>query len=266
MTVSSCTSYCSGLGYTYAGVEYGYQVSRSWYGRPADPFQCFCGNSLDSSKAISSSSCNYACQGSSSQTCGGFYAAGVYQLKATSTTSSSSSSSPTATASSSASSLGCYTDSGNPRLLTGPEKDYSGSLTPAICQSYCGSAGYTYAGVEYGYQVSLAIPTPPTSPADSASAGVAIRTTRRKRPATRRAHTSAPATAARSAAGHTSSTCTSRPMSPRRPLRPPRSPPPRTPLPPASSRPTPRWPRRSALPPPPAVGPRRSTRIRWSAT
>ncbi|GFZ50872.1 Endo-1,3-alpha-glucanase agn1 [Saitozyma sp. JCM 24511] len=138
MTVSSCTSYCSGLGYTYAGVEYGYQ--------------CFCGNSLDSSKAISSSSCNYACQGSSSQTCGGFYAAGVYQLKATSTTSSSSSSSPTATASSSASSLGCYTDSGNPRLLTGPEKDYSGSLTPAICQSYCGSAGYTYAGVEYGYQ------------------------------------------------------------------------------------------------------------------
>jgi hypothetical protein len=28
MTVSSCTSYCSGLGYTYAGVEYSYQVSR----------------------------------------------------------------------------------------------------------------------------------------------------------------------------------------------------------------------------------------------
>jgi glucan endo-1,3-alpha-glucosidase len=140
MTITSCTSYCSGLGYLYAGVEYG--------------MQCYCGNTYDTTKAISSSSCNMACAGDSSNICGGNYAINIYQVKASGTTSSSSSTTASATSSASASatSLGCYTDSST-RLLNGVAVD-SSSLTPSQCQTYCANAGYTYAGVEYSIQVS----------------------------------------------------------------------------------------------------------------
>ena len=47
--------------------------------------------------------------------------------------------------------LGCYTD-GEDRTLTGPMTT-SNSMTPASCVGWCKDQGYSYAGLEYTYQV-----------------------------------------------------------------------------------------------------------------
>ena len=59
MTLESCTSYCSGLGFSMAGLEYA--------------SECYCGNSLSNGAALSltSGQCNMACSGNSQETCGG---------------------------------------------------------------------------------------------------------------------------------------------------------------------------------------------------
>ncbi|EIW68225.1 hypothetical protein TREMEDRAFT_44661 [Tremella mesenterica DSM 1558] len=67
MTTNVCVSYCGSQGYSYGGTEYG--------------AQCFCGNSILST-ARSSTGCNHACNGDSSQTCGGSYAINIYSIPA----------------------------------------------------------------------------------------------------------------------------------------------------------------------------------------
>lgn len=44
---------------------------------------------------------------------------------------------------------GCYSDEDNPRALSGPEFVLGDDNTPQICTDLCGSAGYSYSGVEY---------------------------------------------------------------------------------------------------------------------
>ncbi|KAJ7749527.1 alpha-amylase [Mycena maculata] len=51
--------------------------------------------------------------------------------------------------------LGCFPDSGNPRTLSGVEYDSSTATSVSSCLSQCGSAGYAYAGLEYGVRFSL---------------------------------------------------------------------------------------------------------------
>ncbi|WRT68503.1 uncharacterized protein IL334_005479 [Kwoniella shivajii] len=91
MTPSVCQAFCSGKGYSLAGVSYGKQ--------------CYCGNSIDSSKKQSSETgCSYSCTGTTTLKCGGFYYLNVYSSSGTIvTTSSSTSMSKTSTSSSSAS-------------------------------------------------------------------------------------------------------------------------------------------------------------------
>ncbi|ADV23630.1 glucan endo-1,3-alpha-glucosidase agn1 [Cryptococcus gattii Ru294] len=133
MTPSVCTSYCSGLGYAYAGLEY-YD-------------ECYCGNSLDSSKAADNSQCQYACTGDSSQKCGGVTRLGVYSLGSPTTTTTTSPASST-TSTSAATYVGCYKDNGDNRTLNGSKK-ISSSMTASVCNSYCSGLGYAYAGTEY---------------------------------------------------------------------------------------------------------------------
>lgn len=85
-----------------------------------------------------------ACAGDSTSTCGGFYYINILSLTTTTTVT---------TATSSYTSLGCYTDSGSPRLLTGASTS-SSSMTAAVCSSFCSASGYTYFGTEYSTQVS----------------------------------------------------------------------------------------------------------------
>ncbi|KAL7410783.1 glycosyl hydrolase family 71-domain-containing protein [Mrakia frigida] len=136
-TPTTCMSYCSNLGYAYAGVEYG--------------TQCFCGKA-NTGVAASSSSCSSACSGNAALKCGGFYAINVYLLP-TSTTTSSAAATTTASANivsggTTWKPLGCYVDSSS---LSG-YKDQTATNTPATCIATCLSKGFSYAGVEYGAQ------------------------------------------------------------------------------------------------------------------
>lgn len=58
VTSTSCVSYCSVQGYTYAGTEYG--------------GECWCGNNLSSSaQKLDASKCSMSCKGDGNQKCGG---------------------------------------------------------------------------------------------------------------------------------------------------------------------------------------------------
>nr|XP_018261580.1 uncharacterized protein I303_06018 [Kwoniella dejecticola CBS 10117]OBR83738.1 hypothetical protein I303_06018 [Kwoniella dejecticola CBS 10117] len=91
MTPSTCQTFCSGKGYSLAGVAYGKQ--------------CWCSNSVDSSKKQSSETgCSYACTGNSALKCGGMWYINVYSSSGTiAITSSSATTSKTSTTSSSTS-------------------------------------------------------------------------------------------------------------------------------------------------------------------
>ncbi|KAI4719470.1 WSC-domain-containing protein [Aureobasidium sp. EXF-10727] len=68
MTIESCISFCSGKGYTYAGLEYA--------------SQCYCGNSVASDRAPQNGilgNCFSPCAGDSSEYCGGSSALSIYQ-------------------------------------------------------------------------------------------------------------------------------------------------------------------------------------------
>jgi hypothetical protein len=65
MTTESCASICASRGFAYAGTQ--------------DSTQCFCGSGYGRSGP--SGACNYKCGGNPSQTCGGFWANSVYQVR-----------------------------------------------------------------------------------------------------------------------------------------------------------------------------------------
>lgn len=68
MTVESCIAFCSGKGYTYAGLEYA--------------SQCYCGNTLASDRAPVTGvlgNCFTPCTGDSTEYCGGGSALSIYQ-------------------------------------------------------------------------------------------------------------------------------------------------------------------------------------------
>jgi hypothetical protein len=113
-----------------------------------------------------------ACAGDSTSTCGGFYYINIVSLPTTSTS--------TGTGSSGTyTSLGCYTDSGSPRLLNGASTT-SSSMTAAVCSSFCSSSGYTYFGTEYSTEVSAVSTVSVLLMLMIPSATVATRSTRAK--------------------------------------------------------------------------------------
>ncbi|WVF67574.1 hypothetical protein IAT40_002332 [Kwoniella sp. CBS 6097] len=152
ITPATCTNYCTLKGYGYAGTTLGNN--------------CWCGNTLDTSKKLASdSTCSTKCSGDSSLTCGGSNLFQVYiaQSSAIITTSSapSSTSKPATSTSTSAStttsaastaipsSLGCFSETTSSKLLTGVGIQ-TNTITPISCARYCSTKGYGYAGVTKG--------------------------------------------------------------------------------------------------------------------
>ncbi|CZR50423.1 uncharacterized protein PAC_00295 [Phialocephala subalpina] len=132
MTVEQCASICSG--FTTFGVE--------WYR------ECYCGNTLmPGSVPAPSTDCKYACDGNSSEICGGDWRLNVYQFNIVTNTVSA-----TATASTAASTptayafIDCYTEATNMRALS-LSSYYDDAMTVEKCAAHC--AAYTYFGVEY---------------------------------------------------------------------------------------------------------------------
>ncbi|CAK5270188.1 unnamed protein product [Mycena citricolor] len=141
-SISSCQSQCQVAGYLYAGVEYG--------------SQCFCAAAIASGVSTwDESHCSYPCPGGAGK-CGGFNAINIYKASsastATTTTTTTSAAAATVTAGGQSwSSLGCYADSTNQRVL--PAQVYEGpSNGVTSCLTSCANAGYSFGGVEFGSQ------------------------------------------------------------------------------------------------------------------
>ncbi|KAH8676659.1 WSC domain-containing protein [Tricladium varicosporioides] len=68
MTVGKCLDICKNTGYTFAGLEY--------------TRECYCSRYVSSlSTKLAETNCNLACEGNSSQICGGSLSLTVYQAK-----------------------------------------------------------------------------------------------------------------------------------------------------------------------------------------
>jgi WSC domain len=141
MTNENCMAACLAAGYTIAGTEYSQE--------------CWCDNSFKNSAAPMASGCSMACQGNSSEICGGGNRLTVYNYTRPSSTASSSSSLAVATPSTVPppgwNFLGCYTDQVGVRTL-GIGIGVSGGMTVEKCVAACAAASYPLAGVEYAQE------------------------------------------------------------------------------------------------------------------
>lgn len=128
-TIETCTTYCGSHGYSWAGLEYGRE--------------CWCDQRLLNAIKAPDSDCSMKCVGNSSQTCGNGDRLSIYNNGV------SDSGPVTNPGPPGWSYLACYTDSGSRTLRSSVAVGGSG-MTVAGCTTTCKSAGYTFAGVEYG--------------------------------------------------------------------------------------------------------------------
>ncbi|OCF75909.1 hypothetical protein I204_03206 [Kwoniella mangroviensis CBS 8886] len=117
MTPSVCQTFCSSKGYSLAGVSYGKQ--------------CFCGNSVDSTKRQSSETgCSYACTGDKTLKCGGFWYLNIYSSSGTISTTSAVSTTTTKTTTSSSSSSTSFTASSTTSVAAAIASSTTGVASP----------------------------------------------------------------------------------------------------------------------------------------
>ncbi|TBU27996.1 WSC-domain-containing protein [Dichomitus squalens] len=156
MTVASCLSTCASKGFSIAGVEYGRE--------------CYCGNSFSNSqgKSLAAATCNIACAGDKTSTCGGGWALNAFKfnqvnvaLPSVSAPASSSASAAKPSASVSVPSnstaslpsgwtaIGCRKDNVKGRALNVDAFTSVSTMTVESCVAHCDSLGHTLAGLEY---------------------------------------------------------------------------------------------------------------------
>ena len=129
MTIETCLSHCRSGGNNYAGVKAG--------------TQCYCSTSFG--LISGSTECQSPCPGNTSESCGGLEAIQMYQLGGTSV-----GQPPAPVGTPSWKYLNCYWDQDpNNRLLNGASYQ-SDAMTQDSCNSVCASAGYAFAGTEFG--------------------------------------------------------------------------------------------------------------------
>lgn len=128
MSANLCLPWCQAKGFAFGGMS----------GR-----QCRCGN-VSPSIVLARATCDLACTGNSTQTCGS--SGGSADVWSTATTFAANAN-PYTTPDSKGY-MGCWTD-GAVRLLTGTVF-YSTSLTPASCAASCAGSKYTFAGLQNG--------------------------------------------------------------------------------------------------------------------
>ncbi|KAL5019700.1 hypothetical protein ScPMuIL_002592 [Solemya velum] len=113
-TPEFCNRVCLGLGFRYAGVQYGKE--------------CFCGESFGAYGAVPDTDCNKPCTGDGSLTCGGTWAQNIYDVLY----------------------IGCYIDKSSRDLE--PDWTTTNDNTPVSCIKHCAENGYIFAGVQYAKQ------------------------------------------------------------------------------------------------------------------
>nr|OQO23943.1 hypothetical protein B0A51_11072 [Rachicladosporium sp. CCFEE 5018] len=134
LTVELCTAACSGAGYTLAGVEYA--------------GECYCDNYVATSAANTTlTQCNMPCNGNASEFCGAGNRMNIYGKGSAKPVVKPQSAIPPPPGGWSA--LGCYNDSQASRTLTKTQY-LQVPMTIEACTASCFTAGFAYAGVEYG--------------------------------------------------------------------------------------------------------------------
>jgi hypothetical protein len=144
MTVENCESACKAAGYSLAGVEYS--------------GECYCDNSFQPGGVIApdgETGCSMACNGNTTQMCGGANRLNVYSYydasAPTSTAAATSVSTAAPTTPAGWTAVGCTIDNVGGRSLTnqilGPQ---GATMTWELCTAGCKAAGYQLAGLEYG--------------------------------------------------------------------------------------------------------------------
>ncbi|RPD60379.1 WSC-domain-containing protein [Lentinus tigrinus ALCF2SS1-7] len=133
MTVASCVSTCASKGYSMAGVEYGRE--------------CYCGDALSNGqgKTLTASTCNMACAGDKTATCGDNWALNAFK---TTNVAISLPSNSTAGLPSGWTALGCRKDNVSGRTLN-VDAFTSNNMTIATCVAHCAALGHPMAGLEY---------------------------------------------------------------------------------------------------------------------
>ncbi|KAF9495858.1 hypothetical protein BDN71DRAFT_1390602 [Pleurotus eryngii] len=141
-TVAGCASSCAAQGFAYFGTEYG--------------SECWCGSAIRAGASTApSSDCSTPCSGKSSDICGNGNRLSLYEFGAPISSSAMSSATPTSSSTAptytsvSYSSLGCYNDPADARVLNGGMTS-SSSQTTASCAASCAAQGSSYFGTEYG--------------------------------------------------------------------------------------------------------------------
>lgn len=130
MTPKLCTDFCSGAGFSQAGVEWGRE--------------CYCSSTVNLATVTPSGQCNVPCSGDSTAICGGPQALIIYTTTAKPN--------DVVTLSNGWQSKHvCLTDGVNGRLLNGASMT-SDTLTPLSCTNFCKEKGFTGAGMEYANQ------------------------------------------------------------------------------------------------------------------
>lgn len=149
MTIELCTTYCASKNLPLAGLEYSRGRARLLLAFVIQSelllisLECYCGLNLSNNSTLGFSGCSMACNGNSSETCGGPSRLSVYNNTAFNPPAHR----PTI---SNYTFTGCYIDT-NPRILNG----YSFSatnMTEDLCVRTCASKGYRYAGTEFASQ------------------------------------------------------------------------------------------------------------------
>ncbi|KAL0932499.1 copper radical oxidase [Colletotrichum truncatum] len=125
MTPELCASNCAGLGYNFAGVEWGRE--------------CFCGKTISGGTWAPESDCSKLCSGDPKSFCGEGGRLNIYAQV------------PPITATvASATYLGCAIDSQTLRVLENGKRTASDDMTADTCATYCNNYSYKYFGIENG--------------------------------------------------------------------------------------------------------------------
>lgn len=160
MTQESCIAFCASGGFNYAGAEYGSECCKSYTILPPHLHNHFlltheitdCGNFfLGDSNKTTTTDCNMACAGNSTELCGAGNRLTVFWNGKNATQP------VTNPGPSGWHSVGCYSDSVNARTLPTGQNVPGGAsnMTVGGCVTACANAGYSLAGVEYGRSPTL---------------------------------------------------------------------------------------------------------------
>eukprot|EP01059_Diplonema_ambulator_P007044 TRINITY_DN1657_c0_g1_i4.p1 TRINITY_DN1657_c0_g1~~TRINITY_DN1657_c0_g1_i4.p1 ORF type:complete len:370 (+),score=104.67 TRINITY_DN1657_c0_g1_i4:104-1111(+) len=123
MTIELCIAECRAFGMQYAGLQYSEE--------------CYCGNDISTGTLVADTECAMPCPGDATEDCGGSFRNSIYFVDGVVQ--------PPVY-------MGCFTDPVTPRALPMKIDADSHAMTIERCIERCGTAGYTYSGLQFALE------------------------------------------------------------------------------------------------------------------